>query len=117
MSSVNDADNFLRDHPDVKFGEFIEEDITVRELTPEKTPDGIKLSYKDVPAKQKTMYINAPMNRAICAQGRHRFIQEDAGRSLYKCTRCTLHQKAHPPTYKFDPTSGTLTHRKTGELV
>jgi hypothetical protein len=114
---MSDADNFIKDHPGVKLNEFTEEQVAVTQMVPEEIDGGVKFTPKQVMVTQKTMYINAPLERAFCAQGRHRFYQKDAGKSLYGCRRCSFIKKAHPPTYKFDPAKGTLSHRVTGELV
>ena len=112
MSELND---FKKNNPNVNLNEWTEEDINVRTITPEKTEKGIKLSVKDIPQKQKVMYINAPVKKAICPKGKHQFYLKDNRKYIYACRKCGYQHKIFPFSHDFK--DGQLINKQTGEFV
>jgi hypothetical protein len=94
---------------------FIEEDITIKGFVPEETEKGLKFSVKDIPAKQKTMYVDSPIKKIICARGEHNWRVIDKRNYIFACSNCKLKRKVYPVTYRFE--KGQLIHKETSEII
>lgn len=107
----------MSDKFDKPLDEWIEEDIMVRELVPEldEKTSRIKMNYKDVPYKQKTMYVNPKSQTAKCEDGQHAWICIDKHSYLFTCTKCPYKMQVYPTTYDFS--GGHLIHKATGRVI
>ena len=108
-------------NPPFKTNEWIEEDVEVEVVRPELSEvDGKKkLSYKreKILATQKTYYAKSKPRKITCAQNAHTYACVDKGKYTFKCIDCSWHRVAPPITFKFNPSTGHLTYRKTGIRV
>ncbi len=112
---MNELKDFKKSHPDTPINEWTEEDIMVRTMSPEQTKEGVKLTVKDVPAKQKVMYINAPIKKAICKRGEHNWYLKDNRKYLFACRNCGYIFRAFPTEFEFE--NNQLISKKTKEIV
>jgi hypothetical protein len=96
---------------------WIDETVMVREVVPEidKEKNRVKLTYKDVPYQQKTMYVNPIAQNAKCEDGQHNWRCEDKHKYLFACSKCPYHFQAYPTTYKFE--DNHLIHKFTGRVI
>jgi hypothetical protein len=94
---------------------WLEEDVMVRTLVPTPTEKGVKFELKDVPTKQKVMYVDAPKQTVICAKGKHSWYCKNPKKGLFACHNCKLERLVHPVTYKFE--NGQLINKRTGDIL
>lgn len=96
---------------------WIEEDVEIKVMTPQfdiKT-GSTKLKEETKKVKQKTFYSNNPTNLVIC--NKHHYVLQDKKKYIFKCTKCGWHKVAYPVTYNYNPETGELIHRETGQIV
>lgn len=110
---MTDAKQFLKDNPNVKLGEFIDEQIPVK--TFEYNPDTKRVSTITKMENQKTMYIDAPKEKLRCKSGEHIFRCIDNHKYMFACIRCPFKRQVYPTTYRFE--DGRLIHKYTGKVV
>ena len=106
-------DDFLKEHPGVKFNEFIEEQVPVRKLDYDHTKGTITSTYKL--EKIKTKYIHAPYEKLRCPRGTHIFTSVDPKKNLFSCKNCAFYKKVSPAYFKF--VDGQLISRTTNKPV
>lgn len=96
---------------------WIEEEIEMPVMVPHvnEKEKRVEIVQEMKKVKQRTFYADSPQKRVVC--NNHHYLCINPGRYVYKCSRCDWHRIAFPISYKFDPTAGTLTHRKTGQVV
>jgi hypothetical protein len=107
--------DFAKDHPNIKLNEFIEETVNVKRMIPKEVNGRIEMEVKDVPTKQRTMYIDAPERKIKCKDGEHSWYLKDNRRYIYACKKCGYHKKIYPVTHKFE--NGCIVHKITGERI
>ena len=96
---------------------WTEEEVEVPTFKPEYNEKEKRLEVKQstTKIKQRTMYVDSRPSTVVCSQ--HIYFPKDKGKSLFKCKNCAWHRIALPISFKFDPETGILTRRKTGERV
>jgi len=100
-----------------KTNEWIEEEIDIPVMKPvvnekKKRVEFVRGTEK---ATQKTFYADSPLKKIICKK--HVYKCLDEGKYIFKCKNCDWNRIAYPVAHKFDPKTGILTNRKTGERV
>jgi len=110
-----DAKEFRKNNPNVRLGEFTEEDVPIEKI--KFDPDTKKLSIVTQIEKRKVMYIEAPKEKIRCRDGEHIFKVVDKHRYIFTCTNpgCHYSRIVYPSTYKFE--GGKLIHRVTGKVI
>lgn len=96
---------------------WIEEDVDVHTFEPEVDEDNNRVKFKSVTKKikQRTFYSEGSTSTVVCTD--HRYFPLDKGKYLFKCRHCSWRRIAPPVSFKYDPETGILTRRHTGERV
>lgn len=107
----------MSDKFDKPLGVWIDEEVNVRTFEPEVDEKNktVKIVAKDKKYHQKTIYVDSKPSTIVCKE--HIYFCADKGKYLFKCRHCAWHRVALPVTFKFDPETGILTRRLTGERV
>lgn len=102
---------------DKPLDKWIDETVNVRTLVPvmDEKNKRVKLEYQDVPTKQRTMYVNPPSRKVMCAAGEHEFYCADKHKYIFACNRCSFKRQVFPTTYEFK--DGNLIHKITGRIL
>ena len=97
--------------------QWIDEEIEIPVMAPQLNEETGKYEITRTTKKvtQRTFYAHTTPTKVICKD--HQYICLDKGKYLFKCIHCDWHRIAPPVTFKFDPTTGKLTYRKTGVQV
>lgn len=98
---------------------WVEEEVEIPAFEPVVDEKNNRVEFKRTTKKaiQKTFYSEGTTSKLVCAPGQHHYFPLDKGKYLFGCTKCTWKRFAYPTSYKFDPETGQLTHRITGEPV
>lgn len=96
---------------------WVEETVSIPVKEPQYDPETGKTKVVETQKEftQKSYYTNPPSRKVICAQ--HVYRPHDTKRYIFKCQKCAWHFQAFHPTHKYDPETGYLTHRRTGERM
>ena len=99
---------------DKPLNKWIEEEVEIPVMKPKinKAKGRIEFTQSKQKATQKTYYANSPQKRVVCDD--HFFVLINPGKYIFKCKNCDWHKIAYPVTYRYNPETGKLTHRKTG---
>lgn len=108
-----DKEEFTKNNPGVKIGEFVEEEIPVQSI--KFDPETKSVSMVTKMEKQKTMYIDAPKEKIRCKDGEHVFKVVDIHRYIFSCINCRYSRQVYPSTYLFK--DGKLIHRITHKVI
>jgi hypothetical protein len=108
-----DKEEFQKNNPNVKLGEFTEEDIPVQGIKFDPETKSVSLTTKM--EKQKVMYIDAPKEKVRCKDGEHFFECVDNHKYIFSCKNCHYSRQVYPTTYKFE--NHKLIHRITGKVI
>ena len=97
--------------------QWLEEEVDMPVMTPHVDEEHGRVEFKqeNKKVKQRTFYADSPPKKITCAK--HFFISIDIHKYLFGCRDCDWRRIAFPITYRFDPKAGTLTHRKTGQVL
>ena len=100
-----------------KTNEWLEKEVDVAVMKPsvnekEKRVEFVPTTEK---ATEKTFYADSPLRKVVGKKHVYRCI--DKGKYVFKCKNCNWHKVAYPITYKFNPKTGILSNRKTGDRV
>ena len=100
-----------------KTNEWIEEEIDVPVMKPRVNERKKRVEFVPTTEKatKKTFYADSPLKRIVCNKHVYRCI--DKGKYVFKCKNCDWHRVAYPVTHKFNPKTGILSNRKTGDRV
>lgn len=112
--SMNEAKQFLKENPDKKLGEWLDEEVTVK--TVEFDPQTKKASVVDKIDQRKVQYIHAPLKKYRCKSGEHVFKVLDRSRYIFGCTKCQYARQAYPTTFKITP-EGYMIDMRTNTRV
>ena len=100
-----------------KTNEWIEEEIDVPVMKPHVNERKKRVEFVPTTEKatKKTFYADSPLRKVVGKKHVYRCI--DKGKYIFKCKNCNWHKVAYPITYKFNPKTGILSNRKTGDRV
>lgn len=96
---MTNADNFLKDNPHIKLGEFVEEEVPVLKNSFDTNTGKVTSSYQL--EKVRTKYVNAPKQKVSCKTGVHSYKVLDVHKWIFGCVNCPYSKKAFPTTHKF----------------
>lgn len=107
----------LQDKYPFKTNEWIEEDSEIPVISPvvnekEKRVEFVHTTQK---VKQKTYYADSKPIQVVCKD--HVYICLDKHKYLFKCTKCDWHRILSPITHKYDPVTGFVTYRESGQRL
>lgn len=105
----------LNEIPPFPLNTWIQEEIDVPSFDPVVNEKEKRVEFNQTTKKatQKTYYAHSTPRRVVCSN--HVYTCLDKPKYLFKCTKCDWHKILYPVTYKFDPETGIVTHRETGE--
>lgn len=100
-----------------KLNEWTEEEVEVPVFKPELDEKNKRVHIKATVEKvtQKTYYSNSTPRRVICSN--HFYLPLDLKKQIFKCKRCDYHFKANTLTHKYNPETGKICFRATGEPI
>lgn len=113
----NDAEEFRKSGK--KLNEWTEEEVDVTVIRPEIDEKNKRVSFKTMVEKatQKVFYSHSTPRKVICAMSEHFFLPLDPHKYVFKCKKCDYHYKGNTLTHKYDPKTGKILFRKTGQPI
>lgn len=114
---MDDSKKFLKDHPGIKLNEWVEEEIDIPSFKPEldEVNKRVKLVKTTEKATQRTFYSNSPSRKMVCDSHKYKLL--DKHKYIFKCVNCDWHYRANPANVDFDPATGRLFFRDSGDDV
>ena len=98
---------------------WLEEEVEVTTYEPEfdKETESVKIVQKKLKVPQRTYYADSKPQKLVCAN--HVYACINKGKYMFRCKNrgCSWHRIAPPVSFRFDPQTGILTRRDTGERV
>lgn len=94
---------------------FLEEPVSFSVFKPTVKNGTVSYEAQEIQETQKTMYITAPFETVICSH--HFFEPVSLSRYVFKCKKCSYYFQSRQDTHRYDPSTGSLFHRKTGKRV
>lgn len=113
---MSNADDFLRQNPNIKFGEEVTEQVPVKKV--QYNPETKKVTSITELENIKTTYMNIPFEKYRCQDGTHVFEPTyPLTKYVFKCKNCRFSRKVYPVKYKFDEKTGALLNRFTNKRI